>query len=262
VRRKLGELYLGALRPADYERNLDVLLALEPGEDLLRELAGRVASTNDPAARKRILGIFSQQEPEGSAADVEELARLLAAEGKLAEAAHELLAREQYLSATGQALLLNLLLDLGRDREAETVAGAWVEREPSGERLDRLIDAVQDTGKGRLALHLLDRWHDHLPPSDARLISHAGLLAAHRHEAEARSMIERRLESGRPVEPGLVSALLEAAWAAGLSEHVRTEALARPAEHLSDRLLASLLDTALQTGDRPFIDRLLAHAGR
>lgn len=262
-RELLGTLYQHAQRTGDYLDNLEALARLKPSEDLFRELANTSAFhgifDRQAEALKRLVAL----RPDDYAAVVD-LAQLLAARGRLAEAAEALAMADDRahggIEYDGRVLLTSLLHDLERSDEAFRRAGRWLAGEPPTYAILSLIGLMME-------MNHLDHAHRLLAPFAERIEREPVLeltlidldVALGRLEEAQRRL--RDWPARRPVDDAVLGRFVALASNAGLPRLALEQARGRDPHLIPEWALVGLVETAFRDRDRVFLDRLIGELG-
>ena len=155
----LRKMYKDAMRIGDYQRNLEAIHLLSPGEATLRELAQSYSFNAQYDQQVRALEALVDRFG-GQPEEALELARILASQGQPERATDVLLRLQKRnnssVSYASHILLLNLLVDQRRTEEALAHAQAWLQSEVAPELVVDLAWRFCNWNYPRLALQILE----------------------------------------------------------------------------------------------------------
>ncbi|WP_448189944.1 tetratricopeptide repeat protein [Azospirillum sp. sgz301742] len=262
-RELLGTLYQHAQRTGDYLDNLEAIARLKPSEDVFRELANTYGFHGDfdrqAEALKRLLAF----RPDDFAAVVD-LAQLLAARERLAEAAEVLSAADDRANGNieydGRVLLTSLLHDLERTDEAFRRAGRWLAEDPPTYAILSLTGLMMEMGRPDYAHRLLAPFTERAmrePPLELMLID---LEIAQGRLEEAQRQL-RDWPVRKPVDDASLGRFIALAINAGLPRLALEQVRGRDPHLIPEWAVVGLVETAFRERDRAFLDRLIGELG-
>ncbi|PWC43139.1 tetratricopeptide repeat protein [Azospirillum sp. TSO22-1] len=263
ARELLGTLYKHAQRPFDYLDNLEAIARLKPSDAVLRELADAYAYYGEFDRQAEALKRLVALRPDDAEASVD-LGQLLAARGRLAEAAGTLAAADDRknggIEYDGRVLLTSLLLDLDRADEAFRRAERWLTGDPPSYAILSLTGLMMEIGRPDHAYRLIAPFAERASREPALELTLIDLeIAQGRVEAAQRQL--RAWAGGKPIDDASLGRFVALSINAGQTRLAFDVARRRDLRLLPDWALVSLAETAYRGQDRPFLDRLIDELG-
>lgn len=263
ARELLGTLYQHAQRLTDYLENLEVIARLKPSEAVFRELADAYAfhggHDRQAEALKRIVAL----RPDDAQAAVD-LGQLLAARGRIAEAAEALAVADDRAGGAieydGRVLLTSLLLDLERADEAFRRAERWLAGNPPSYAILSLTGLMMDIGHPEHAYRLIAPFAERAKSEPVLELTLIDLEIAQGHIDAAQRQL-RAWAEGKPVDDASLGRFIALAINAGLPGLALDQARSRDMRLIPEWALSALAETAFRGRDHAFLDRLLNELG-
>jgi tetratricopeptide (TPR) repeat protein len=247
----------------DYLRTLEAISRIEGSEEDLRELANQYRYANEISKLIPALETLLAKYP-GEPAEHLELANLLAAGGRVAQAAQVLDRFEarhpQEINAGTVEFLISALVDSGQGMRAVERAGRWLDRHGDSGSVVRLTALLRTKGQLGLAAKLLKPFEPRTDADPALLTEWCSLQVAAGHAAEAFERLDH-LRQRKSLPDDLTGPFLDLALAQGKTALALEVASQRGFHHLDRTLLGVLVERALSLGRADFAYRMSAALG-
>jgi tetratricopeptide (TPR) repeat protein len=263
ARTELGRYYQFAQRGPEYLAELETLSRLAPSEQTLRRLSEiyNFQSRFDEqiATLERLVQLYP-----GSPQDLVDMATMMAARGRLTEAAAALrrLHDTHPEAATPETMqfLLSTLLDSGQPDAAVAEGRRWLQQHRDPAAAARLASTIGFKGNKRQALELLGPFTSEAARSPELLAELTQLELANGLQDRALSRLAQ-LDAANRLPPTALEPYLDLLLTAGRTGEALDVARRRDVAALPPWLLASLVDAALASGQLETIERITARAG-
>ena len=262
-RELLGTLYQHAQRTGDYLDNLEAIAHLKPSEDVFRELANSYAFHGDFDRQAEALKRLVALRPDDFGAVVD-LAQLLAARERLAEAAEALAAADDRaqggIEYDGRVLLTSLLHDLERTDEAFRRAERWLAGDPPTYAILSLTGLMMEINRPDHAHRLLAPFAERAKREPALELTLIDLEIALGRLEEAQGQLRDWLVR-KPVDDASLGRFVALAINAGLPRLALEQARGRDPHLIPEWAVVGLVEAAFRERDRAFLDGLIGELG-
>jgi Tfp pilus assembly protein PilF len=263
ARTELGRYYQFAQRGPEYLAELEALSRLSPSEQTLRSIAEIYSFQSQfdeqIATLQRIVELYP-----GSPQDLIDMATLMAARGRLTDAAAALRRLHEVHpdASTPETIqfLLSTLLDSGQPDAAVTEGRQWLQQHRDPVAAARLASIVGFKGNKRQALDLLEPFVADAARSPELLSELTQLELANGLQDRALARLVQ-LDRADRLPPAALEPYLDLLLTSGQTGEALEVAQRRNIGGLPPWLLTALVDRALAAGQLAAIDRITERAG-